>query len=349
LLGYVRLNGEFTYFVILIILLLSAFTLQAFTSDKDFREVLKRSSRLALLVFLSILIMAMLLILLQRSSIMYHEISFDNFKTFIKSLLDNVSFADLLFFSALIQFLTTASLARRYSHQKAFFALSSNMVIMTWLALPFTGLGMESKKELSEKMTTVPRGLHAQELKPLSQTKFLDSSLENELWLLGSYSKKIGYPTEERYPVQLNSVRKFFDDTTLHHFINQQAFVFLCEDTTLNSPTNHDSEFIKIAEFGPGHLKVTISNSHYHYFVLLQNDYPYWQVWVNGKKQSHFTTYKTFIGLVLAQGNQEILLKFDPTPIKNALGINFIIVALGLIVLAIPRLRDIQLTKHQVQ
>jgi hypothetical protein len=346
LLGYVRLNGEFSYFVILIFLLLSAFTLQGFTSDENVQGFAKNYIRWAQLFFLSVMIIALLFILFQHSSIIYQDISIENFKTFIKSILDNFYFFDLLFLNALIQFLTITVLGKKYSPKKSFLVLTGNLVVTTWLILPFTGLGMESKQELNEKMTMLPRGLHAQELKPLSQTKFLDSSLENEFWLLGSYSKKIGYPVEERYPVQLNSTGKFFADTSLHHFINEQAFVFLCEDTVVNSPTNYDPAVIKITEFGPGHLKVAISNFNYRYFIFLQNNYPYWEAWVNGRNQSHFTAYKTFIGLPLLKGNQEILLKFDPIPVKNALRINIIIILLGLLIITIPRLREVEIVKR---
>ena len=340
LLGYVRLNGEFTYFVILIILLLSAFTLQLFVSNENFKVLLKKYIRWAKLFFLVIMIIALLFILFQHSSIIYQDISFENFKSTIKILLDNFSFTDLLFLNALIQFITIALLGRKYSHRKTFFVLAGNMVMITWLVLPFTGLGMASKKEMNRKMTTLPRGLHAQEFQPLNQTKFLDSSLRNELWLLGSYSKKIGYPVEEQYPVQLNTTRKFFEDSALHDFINKQAFIFLCKDTITGSQTNYDSTILKVIEFGPGDLTVTVSNFNDSFLVFLQNNYPFWETWVNGKKESHFTVFKTFIGLPLKKGNYEIRFKFNPVVIRNVLKINIIIFVLGFIILAIPRLKN---------
>jgi hypothetical protein len=122
-------------------------------------------------------------------------------------------------------------------------------------------------------MTTLPRGLHAQELRPLNQTKFLDTSLRNELWLLGSYSKKIGYPVQEQYPVQLSSTGKFFNDTGLHRFINQQSYVFLSADTTGLSQTSFDSSYIAVTAFGPGYMKVLVNNPglslYLHFFKMI--------------------------------------------------------------------------------
>jgi hypothetical protein len=340
LLGYVRLNGEFTYFVILTILLLSAFILQSFTTDENFKVLLKRYVRWSKLFFLVVMIVTLFFILFQHSSIIYQDISFENLKSAIKNILDNFYFTDLLFLNALIQFITIALVGRKYSHRKIFFVLAGNMVVITWLVLPFTGLGMASKKEMSQKMTMLPRGLHAQELQSLNQTKFLDPSLRNELWLLGSYSKKIGYPVEEQYPIQLNTTRKFFEDTALHDFINKQSFIFLCKDTIIGSQTNYDSTIIKPVEFGPGDLTVTVSNFNDSLLVFLQNNYPYWETWVNGKKESHFTVFKTFIGLPLKKGNYEIRFKFNPMVIRMALKINILVFVLGFIILAIPRLKN---------
>src|SRR6185295_1203688 len=146
LLGYVRLNGEFTYFVILIILLLSASSLQLFILDENFKISIKKYAQWAKLFFLAVMIIGLLFILFQHSSIIYEDIPFKNFKTSIKNILDNLSFADLLFLNALIQFVTIVLLVIKYSNQKAFFVLTGNLVIITWLILPFTGLGMASKK-----------------------------------------------------------------------------------------------------------------------------------------------------------------------------------------------------------
>ena len=190
------------------------------------------------------------------------------------------------------------------------------MVIITWLVLPFTGLGMASKKEMNRKMTILPRGLHTQELQSLNQTKFLDSSLRNELWLLGSYSKKIGYPVEEQYPVQLNTTRKFFEDSALHDFINKQSFIFLLQRHDYWFSNKLRFTIIKTVEFGPGDLTVTVSNFNDSFLVLLQNNYPCWETWVNGKKERHFTVFKTFIGLPLKKGNYEIRFKFNPIVIR---------------------------------
>src|SRR6185369_679149 len=130
---------------------------------------------------------------------------------------------------------------------------------------------------------------------------------------------KIGYPSEEQYPVQLNTSKEFFEDSALHDFINDQAFIFLCKDSVIGSQTNYDSTLIKITGFGPGELTVTVSNFNDKFLVFLQNNYPGWETWINEKKEPHITIFETFIGLPLKKGNYEIRFKFNPVVITNVL------------------------------
>ncbi len=340
LLGYVRLKGEFTYFAIMIMILMSAFSLQYFIQDRNFELLRKKLSKYLIVFFVLVAIIAIVFTVWRHSSVIYQRFSFGNFRTTIKTFLDDLSFSDLLLLNIFIQLLTLFLLTKRYSNSRSIFILSCNLILITWLGLPFTGLGMESKKVMNKKMMVEPHGLHPQRLVSLSQTTFLDSSLGKELWLLGSYSKKIGYPEEERYPVQLNTSKFFFQDSMLHNFINKQAFLFLARDTTISSVTNYDSSLIKINEFGPTHLKIIVNNTNFNFLIFLQNNYPYWETFLNGKRISHFTAYKTFIGLALPNGRQEIEFKFNPSPIRKVLILNIGIILVGLIIAFLPRIKS---------
>jgi hypothetical protein len=199
---------------------------------------------------------------------------------------------------------------------------------------------MKSKKEIHNEMIQSPRGLPAQELRPLTNTKYMDSSLKNEFRLLGSYSKKIGYPAEEPYPVELTNTQKFFGDPGLIGFITRQSYIFLSTDTTAGAATSFDSHAIKITHFGAGYLKVTIDNSKYRFITFLQNDYPYWQTFINDSAVKHYTGFKTFISMPIDSGRQEVKFLFNPAPIKKAMIINAVIILTGLILLILRRRRN---------
>jgi hypothetical protein len=189
-------------------------------------------------------------------------------------------------------------------------------------------------------MTQFARGISSQELQPLKKTTFIDSSLRTQFILLGSYSKKIGFPKEEQYPVELESTQNVFSDSNLFRFITQQSFVFLSADTTATSETNFDSASIEIKKFALGYLKVSANNRKYRFITFLQNDYPYWQTFINGRIIRHYTGYKSFISVPIEQGNSNVEFVFNPKPIKKAMAINVAILVLGLACLMFRALRN---------
>ena len=163
--------------------------------------------------------------------------------------------------------------------------------------------------------------------------------------MLGSYSKKIGYPKEEQYPIELKSTQSFFSDSGLFRFIIRQSYVFLSTDTTSTSETSFDSTSIDVKKFAPGHLYVSVNNRKYKFVTFLQNDYPHWQTFINGKSVKHYTGFKTFISIPIQSGRNEVEFVFNPPPVKKAMIANWGILLLGLIFLLSRRVRDSLLVK----
>ena len=340
LVGYVRLNGEFTYFVLVILLLTGAYGLQKFLANVDV-DLLKKLRRFFLGVCLIAMLAAVLVILFSHSSIIYSSgLPGKDFKLAAKNILDRLHFFDLLLISGSIQLITFLIIGKNFSPTKTAFAVTFNLVLNTWLVLPFADLGMKSKQQIHREMAQFPRGLFTQELQSLSKTKFLDSTLKNEFLLLGSYSKKIGYPHEEQYPIELKTTRNFFDDSNLHHFITSQSFIFLSTDTTTGAQTSFDSSILEIKEMGAGYLRLTADNSEYRFITFLQTDYPYWQTFINGRSIEHYRSFKTFMSVPIEKGKQEIEFLFKPSPIKKAIFINVAIILIGILSLLHPQLRN---------
>jgi hypothetical protein len=330
--GYVRLNGEFVYFVLVIAILAGAFGLQQLVVDDKFKKFMRRL--LGFLIILSLLttITGVLVILLSHNSAVY-AVTWNNhnFKWSIKALIDRITFGDLLLVSALILLITLLLIRINLSSTRKIAAIVIvNLVINTWFTLPFTGLGMKSKGQINNEMTQFARGIFPQELQALYKTKFLDSNLKGQFIMLGSYSKKIGYPNEEQYPVELKSTQNFFGDSVLFRFISHQSYVFLSTDTTSTSETNFDPTSIEITKFAPGYLHVSVNNSKYKFITFLQNDYPYWQTFVNDKIVKHHTGFMTFISVPIEPGRNEVDFVFNPMPVKKAVIVNGGILLLAL-------------------
>jgi hypothetical protein len=336
--GHVRLNGEFTYFVLTTLILAAACGLQKLVYDDNYEALLKRLLRFFIVLSLVVTISAGLAVLLSSGPSVHWT---GESKLSVKALIDRLTFADLLIISALVLLATLCLIMISLSSPRRIATIVVfNLVINSWLALPFTGLGMKSKSQVSGEMIQPPRGIFPQELQPLIKTTFMDSSLRSEFIMLGSYSKKIGYPNEEQYPIELKSTQKFFSDSDLHHFIIRQSYVFLSTDTDATSETNFDSTRIEIKKIVPGCLHVLVNNDKYRFITFLQNDYPYWETLINGKIVKHYTSFKTFISVPVQLGRSDVAFVFNPKPIRNAMIANGGILFLGLIALFSRRIRD---------
>lgn len=336
LIGYVRLNGEFTYFVILILLVGGAAGLQSWTGehhDLRYRKIINWLMRIILIAAIGSII-----ILIAHTSFLYANITGNNsFKGLIKSIIDNCSFWDLFLIQAIIQVISLFFIRKWLASRKGLaIVLGCNLAIITWLTLPFTGLGMMSKRDVQAVINEFPRGIYAQELVSINNAKYIHPVDDQQFMLIASYSKKIGHPLPDQYPVQLNTNAAFISDSALFSFIKKQAFVFLSNDTTIQSVTNFDSANIKVENAGPGKISLVISNKDFKWLNLLQNNYKYWEVRIDGNPVTHYTGFKTFISVPIESGEHRVEFRFTPTPIKTAMWVNIVLLLLAILAVAIP-------------
>ncbi|TMI66234.1 MAG: glycosyltransferase family 39 protein [Bacteroidetes bacterium] len=343
--GFVRINGEFTYFALLILFLLSSAGLSSLLQKDNYPHLLTAPFKWLLMLFLTTSLISLILITTTKSSFIFTSSNAAG-KYYIKSLFENLSFADLLLIQSLIGIFTVWLIKKyKFSYTASVFIICANLTITTWLSLPFTGLGMKSKKEMQQVINSSPPGIQLQKLTPVSETKLITPENKREFIMLSSFSKKIGNPEMEDYPVQLKSSAAFFSDSALTNFINQQAWLFLSSDTLTTAFTSFDSSAIKVIENGPGKIKCSVSNSGYKFLVLLQNNYPYWRVSMDGKEIKHSTAFKTFISVPVTDGDHIIEFNFNPKPIRTVLQINITILILLLLFLCIKKTRNKSLFK----
>lgn len=342
--AFVRLNGEFTYFVLLLFFIAGAVGLTYyFQNPKQFRTV-NNIYNLLKWVLVSGVFISCILIVMNNGSLPKYNTIFS--KAFIKDLFSNANIYYLILLGSIIQLITLFFLKKYKDSQiKWFYITGMNLVINCWLILPFTGLGMLSRVEIQKKIDFAPKGIYPPPLLSINTSQQINKEDQKILWLAATYSKKIGHPFEEPYPVQLKSSALFFKDFTLKQFINKQSYVFLSSDTLIDSKTNFASNDIKILEFQPGYLKLHVNNTDYNYITFLQNNYPYWNMYLNGKIQNHFTGFKSFITSQLPKGSHEIAFHFSPQPIKTALYISVCIAFVFTIILSRKKWRNYLLFK----
>jgi len=338
--GYVRMNGEFTYFTILIFFLMAGAGIERIlSSDNNLRDFTIYAKIFAW--FFGISFITALIFLFFSGEIFGLSPLVQNAsdsKEKIKAVVNNIPASWLFLIETVIQLCTIILIKKNIDKKNLIAAiLIFNLILHSWLILPFTGLGMKSKKDFDTSVSIFEKGIHAPELNAIKNTKYLEPNMLAEVMLVSSYSKKIGYTTEETYPVQLKTSRDFFANPPLFQFIINQSYLFLSSDTTINSRTTSDSSRIHILEFAPGYLKATVNGEGYRYITFLQNNYPYWIVKINGEKVSHFTGFQTFITTGLPQKEAVIEFIFDPYPIRISLYISISLIGCGIILLTVKR------------
>lgn len=328
LIGFVRLNGEYTYFVYLLLILIGGKGLNHLLVNEQ-RANMKKIFRFFLYLFLAFVFLSSLLIILTKDSILYFSPPLT-----LKSVIQNTSFWDLFLLSSIIQ-LVFVFLYRFYS-QKSYILLIAfaHLSALTWFGLPYTGLGQVPRGKIQAEIDSFPKGI----IKPYQKPIILNASVNNSWYasfngINGFYSKQIGFPYEFHYPTKLHSVDVYFKKQPVVDFINHQSYLFLSTDTTVLAQTNIDSADIRIEQYTPTYIKASVQNKDYRYLIFLQNNYPRWKVYVNGRLAEHFTAYESFIGIQLKDGVQDIEFVFDTTSLKWILYLNLAIFLIGIIIL----------------
>jgi len=196
---------------------------------------------------------------------------------------------------------------------------------------------MMSKKEVQAVIERFPKGIQPQKLVSINNADYITPPDETQFLLIASYSKKIGSKLPDQYPVQLRSNDAFIGDKDLYKFIKNQSYLFLSDDTTVNTRTNFDSSNIQVKRAGPGLIKCTVINNDFKWLTLLQNNYKYWEVRVDGKLVNHYTGFKTFISISLEKGTHEIEFRFNADPIKKIAWINIFLLLAAISFAIYPR------------
>jgi hypothetical protein len=338
LLGFVRLNGEFSYFPFLASILLSGIGISISLQQESLRSWVNQSLNILLLVFGSSIIISLYFILFKTDITTTQLMPLG-----VKKIFEYLNFWHLLLLNGILQ-LTFVLFYKKYFFEKTLLLISAlHLIILTWLGLPFTGIGQLPRSKVQNIINTVPRGIFKPYQKSIIENKYIDSSYNSLFLNVAFYSKQIGYPKELRYPVVLKSTEDFYNDSAVSNFITQQAYLFLTCDTLVDKKTNFDSTDIQVNYYSATHINSTVHNSSYKFLVFLQNNYPRWKAVVDGRPVRHYTVYKTFIGIPLSVGTHDVEFIFDVSSLKWLAFINIFVLLIGVTLLFHKRVRNVNL------
>lgn len=220
--------------------------------------------------------------------------------------------------------------------------------MFTWLCLPFTGLGKLPRSHVQAIVNSFPKGIIKPSQESINENKYIDAKYEPIIGSAAFYSKQIGYPKQPAYPIVLKSTKRFYDNISLATFIQNQSYLFLSSDTTLNAYTSYDTSKIQVETYTPTVIETRIVNEAFRYLILLQNNYPHWEVYINGKHIQHFTAFGTFIGVPLNKGINQVEFRFTPKLLQIMLSLNILIIVFGLVVVCLKRSKNIILIGNRI-
>lgn len=324
--GYVRLNGEFRIFAIFCFILTASIELNKFIENrKSFSGNIKLIYYVIEIILIFVIIFGIYKSFIQKESFFYHlsqiktapGLSFQ-----LKAFIDNISFYDTLWIQGLIQLFLIWGVKWCLNCQNWQLLKKlaiADMILASLLNIPFTGVGKASVSQVQAVLNKSPKGIPVPRLIPAIQNDSV-SIAEKELvgdWSL--YNKQIGARKEVPYPIVLKNTRTYFEKDAMtgkENYLNK-PFIF-SNDTAAAIEIN-------IVSFSPQKIDLIINSQAASQLILQQNYYPHW-FYNNGKEKKEMAAFGTnFMSVPYEKGISNISLSFEPTMVKQAMMLSFIV------------------------
>jgi len=347
LLGYVRLNGEFRIFALFCFIITAASNLQHYLNVKNNSKGIKRILFFLTSVSFVVIIWSFIKLIFTKESIVFSSLNTTHLlsASFLKSVIDQLSFYDVLVLQGTIQLLLLL-LTKRIIHfnKPNYFLLIVilDLCTATLLQIPFTGVGTKSSKEIQTLLNASPKGIPVPALKPIILN---DQGSAETTAILGNwsfYNKKPGTNKHSAYPIQFKNEEYLFQSHVMH-FLEQKSFLFfssnLPDSSTLIRHLSGSANKlidsgtrIELLAFNPNNIQAKLIVNQPGDVVLLYQDYPNWKYTLNGQSVQHETYLKSFSKINISKpGVYTVSYSFSPDKIKIFAIVSFITFILLLI------------------
>lgn len=275
----------------------------------------------------------------------------------IKKLIDHLSFSDLLLINILVQIpfvvIFWQFCLKKNSVNKLIIAAVLNSVFHVMLFQPFTVVKKDSVASIQTVLKKIsPPGYAV----PSLDKSLLDNSSEgfkyfDEIGVTNLYNKKIGRVDFSITPSNLLSQERFWNnekirqaimlyppfyradsainikDTSTTDFLGLKRYVLLDNQEVIEAINTEKggTTMITIEHFSPNQWDFKINSSAPGFYCLLQNNYPRWNLYVDGKKSQIHPCNISFMGFKLPAGLHNVTLKYEAIDIKIAFFISLIL------------------------
>lgn len=229
----------------------------------------------------------------------------------LKPLLQSLSFTQRYFIQFPFIAIILSVIFFAIKNRKALYLLRVVMLldifIMSQFNIPVTVIGATRFKEVEE---TINRNKIAFPI-PSVTTSINENTGDSYSETTGSklhYTKKIGRNDYYITPGNLTSQETFYESSLKEKVFEKSVLFF--EGDSIGSITIHS--------FGANEMQLAVVCSRPATLVYLQNNYPGWQVFVDGEKSVVDTTMLTFISVQVPAGKHEVKFQYKPSAVYLA-------------------------------
>jgi hypothetical protein len=285
----------------------------------------------------------------------------------LKNFLDSLGFADLLLLNIMIEvpFLVAIYfwLIKKTNLRWLLITGLLNSVVHAFLFQPFTVVKKDSVRSIQTVLDSIERPGYPF---PNLNASVWDNSkngmdLFEEIGTSNMYNKKIGRVDYRITPSNLLRQIDFWNNEMIRTLLIQYP-LFYRADTLVNladsegiaagskkiSIVEQDASkniltpapyTVSVKKFSPQEWEMEVESEQDGFYCLFQNDYPRWQLFVDGKKRAIERCNISFIGFTLPQGKHLVRLQYRTSDLRIAWlsGIAALVVLLLLVFFQRPK------------
>ncbi len=240
----------------------------------------------------------------------------------MSTIVSDLTWSQVLLINACIQLFIIILLLLLIANQKmvlAKYVFAADLVVNTLLCTPFFSVSSYSLPQLNSILRT-EKGFPIQQQAPSDVPAVYTDSKGNHWQNVNVFSKQISAGDSYRGPLTLKSLTLSRSRSS----IRGKPLVFSSHDSS--------SKSVRILVQKPGHVKALVQLEQADTITLLQNYYPGWKVYANGKLTAISGKGRPGISVKLAPGFSSVDFRYDRKPVWiPALLLHLIIIGFGLL------------------
>ncbi|MEI9944365.1 MAG: hypothetical protein WDN26_09085 [Chitinophagaceae bacterium] len=251
-----------------------------------------------------------------------------------KNILDGLTMGDIAVIQGIIQlFFITAFLVFIKKKKFVFILMASNVILLAWMALPFTFVSQFSTNTIDNYIHSFPKGFPKPGLHEPVESHYKEDSSNAAYAINFFFDKKIVIQEDIYTPTVSTDYHSYLSNRSLRDSMSKVPFAFISTPDHFRDST----ATINLNEFSASGFNFTITTITPGYFNLIQQYNHNWKVAVNKQPIKVEKSLITFMKVPVQAGSSIVEFKYDPgKTIKLMMISSFIILLLLILLLVLP-------------